>query len=71
MGPGCGWEYRTVTKNTATECDHKHCNDATYGLGSDVNGNIVNNIYSLFVCSYSREFSFHHGYTVLTSTNQS
>ena len=72
MGPGCDWEYRTVTKNIATQSvEHDHCNDATYKLDSDVNGNIVNNIYSFLFVRFQESFSFHLGYTVLISTNQS
>jgi len=35
--------------------DHNHCNDAIYGLASDINGNIFNKIYSIFIRSFSRE----------------
>ena len=58
-------------KTSLLSVDHNHCNDSTYGLGSDVNGNIVNKIYSFLFVRFQESFSFHLGYTVLMSTNQS
>ena len=58
-------------KTLLLSMDHNHCNDTTYGLDSDVNVNLVNRIYSFLFVRFQESFSFHLGYTVLMSTNQS
>lgn len=53
-------------KTLLLSVDHNHCNDPTFRLASDVNGNIFHTVYSFcFVFCFHESFSFQLGYTVL------